>query len=179
LRNHHKERAEGPWLILAYNGNPTIRLDVRKLDTLNAEGGELVITISDIKFALQISGGQRVAATLAEDLLPYTRLSPITRDDIYEDAKSRLRNEGMKGGVEPALYFGEHLVLASDSVLYIGNFKCTIEDVERYASVGASLPLPDGRLQAGLAKIVVLDRKRGEDLTRLAERVAAFEATRS
>jgi hypothetical protein len=176
------ERAEGHWLVLAYADNPTIRFDARRLDRVLTNDGDLVLTVADAKIVLRVSSGGHIGHQIAESLAPYTRSAPITRQEAYEEAKRQL---DVARGIStapppPALFFGEDPVRAVDDKLYIGKDCCWIASVERYALLGAEIPLPNGRLQAALASLVIADAARQEDdLKRLSERIKDYESRTS
>lgn len=173
-----KERVDGAWLALDYPENPTIRIDARLLDRILVDDDDVLLTIGETTVALTITRGVGGARDIAERLFPYTRSAPITQAEVYEDAKRRLEaaNSRESYRAEPALFFGSEGVYASDEILYIGDFRCLISDVERYEALGAVIPLPNGGgMQAALAMLVVAARQRREDLTVLSRRIADYE----
>jgi hypothetical protein len=132
------ERAEKHWLVLEYPGNPVIRVDVRFLDRIFVVNDILVLAARDVAPRLEIAGGADVARQLAESL------SSHVHTHVLPDACSL-----------PVVCFGSDIVRATNANLYIGDFVCTISDAIRYAEVGASLPLPNGVMQAALALLAL------------------------
>ena len=171
------ERIEGYWLVLDYENNPPIRLDVRILDRIFVDDVDLVVSVDDVTIRIAISGGAELARTLAEQLAQRTRAAPITCRDVYDDAKRRLAGATRGGTVHGSsiLLFGNDIVRASDELLYVGANAYWLSDVEHYALEGREIPLPNGRMQAALASLVVADRNRVEDPHRLSERIAEYE----
>jgi hypothetical protein len=175
-RRPAQERVESYWLVLHYTNNPPIRLDTRLLDRVFADDRGLLLEVDGDLVVVQITGEQGTAYELADRLAPYTRSAPIAHQDVYEDARRRLariadRDERMA----PWVFFGSDPVRVSDEVVYIGEFACTLSDALRYARVGAELPLPNGRLQAGLVWLIVAARKRTEDAAMLSRRITEYE----
>jgi hypothetical protein len=172
-----QERVEGYWLVLHYTNNPPIRLDARSLDRVLADDRDLLLEVGRRVIALRITGERITAYELAEQLAPYARSAPITQQDVYEDARRRLARIADKDErMAPWLFFGSYPVRVSDEIIYIGEFACTIFDAERYARVGGELPLPNGRMQAGLVILVIAARKRTDDAALLSRRITEYEA---
>jgi hypothetical protein len=174
---HEAERVDGHWLVIAYPDNPTIRLDARLLDRVFANDTELVLAVGDVTVGAVISGGPNAARELAEKLAPYTRSATINSREVYEEAKRRLRvARGLsRDPAPPALFVGDDPVRASPNVLYIGDFKCRISDVDRYSKHALTLPLPKGRIPAALAMLYVAAKRRSEDPELLARRIQEYE----
>jgi hypothetical protein len=171
-----QERVESYWLVLHYTDNPPIRFDARLLDRVFVNDRDLVLEVDETVVALRIIGEEGTAYKLAEALVPYTRSAPITRQDVYEDARQRLAGIGEKGErLAPSLFFGSDPVRVSDEIVYVGEFACTLSDTKRYASVGAALPISDGALQAGFVLLVVAARKRADDAAILFRRITEYE----
>lgn len=172
-----QERVEGYWLVLRNPGNPPIRLDARVLDRVFADDRELFLEVDDTIVALRITGEQATAYELAERLAPYTRSAPIAHQDVYEDAKRRLaRIRDKDERMAPWLFCGGDAVLVSDKIVHIGKFACTLFDAERYARVGAALPLSNGQMRAGFVLLVVSARKRrNDDAALLSRRITEYE----
>jgi hypothetical protein len=172
-----KERVESCWLVLHYTNNPPIRLDARLLDRVLVDDRDLLLEVDGNVLALRITGEEGTAYDLAEQLAPYARSAPITQQDVYEDARRRLARVADKDErMAPWLFFGSDPVQVSNEIVYIGEFACTIFDAERYARVGGELPLPSGKIQAGLVMLVVAARKRTDDAALLSRRIAEYEA---
>src|SRR5262249_57503814 len=52
---------------------------------------DLLLALGDLEVALHVADGPEAAKGVAEQLAPYTRDAPITRPEVYEDAKRRMR----------------------------------------------------------------------------------------
>jgi hypothetical protein len=171
-----QERVESYWLVLHYTGNPPIRLDARLLDRVFVDDRDLLLEVDGNVLALRITGDEGAVYELAEQLAPYTRSAPITQQDVYEDARRRLARIADKDErMAPWLFFGSDPVRVSDEIVYIGEFACTLSDIERYARVGGELPLLNGRMQAGFVMLVVAARKRTDDVALLHRRITEYE----
>lgn len=148
---------------------------------------DLLLALGDLEVALHVADGPEAAKHLADQLVPYTRQAPITRPDVYEDARRRLQ-AGAQGRTEASLRreLQEGLVVGGDVVhvsgdyLRVGTTAFRLEEVRELALRGANLPLPGGRLlQAAVGLLVVAAEERarnGEDLDALARRVSEYEA---
>jgi len=143
----------------------------------------LHITVGDLEVQLYIADGAEAAQDIANRLASYTRLAPITRVEAYEDAKRRLeaRRESDQSLLqqEPVLLIGSDVVTVQDlCIIRVGDLvKYRIAEVEEYAQYAANLPLPNGAsLQAALALLVIPAKQRGDDVTLLSQRIAAYEA---
>lgn len=178
-------RADIPWLTIEAVGNPTIRLDARALDRLEVSGSDLILAVEDVELDLEDVAGADHARDIVGKLAPYTRRAQITRQDVYEDARARLRALTEATSVEPgvlghALFIGPRAVFSRGERLHIGDLLAfDLSEVREYAMAGEVLPLPHGaRLQAALAVLVVpLEQRTLEkDLDLLAKRIAAYEA---
>lgn len=229
---------QGPWLVIAPPGNPTIRLDSRLLDRVQligrsptsalvvsgaatagvlaaavsvVPGGpilcaalayvaherfsearrrnrsrDLLLALGDLEVALHVVDGAEAAKEIADQLAPYTRAAPITRPEVYEDARRRLdahahgRGSKSKRELEQALVVGGEVVHVAGDYLQVGQVGFKIDEVREHALRGANLPLPGGRLlQAAMGLLVVAAAERarsGEDLNALAKRIGEYEA---
>ena len=148
---------------------------------------DLLLALGDLEVALHVADGPEAGKHIADRLVPYTRQAPITRPDVYEDARRRL-HAGSQGRTEAALRreLQEGLVVGGDVVhvsgdyLRVGTTAFRIEEVRELALRGANLPLPGGRLlQAAVGLLVVAAEERaqsGEDLEALARRISEYEA---
>ena len=134
-----------------------------------------------------MADGPEAAKGIAEQLAPYTRDAPITRPEVYEDAKRRVRAQAEGRGeasarreLENALLVGADVVHLKNDYLQVGSVQFRISEVREYALRGANLPLTGGRLlQAAMGLLVVAAEERaaaGEDLVVLSKRVADYEA---
>jgi hypothetical protein len=152
-----------------------------------ARSRDLLLALGDLEVALHVADGPEAAKGISEQLAPYTRDAPITRPDVYEDAKRRMRDQAEGRGdasarreLEHALLVGSDVVYMKDDFLIIGTQKFKIAEVREYALRGANLPLPGGRLlQAAMGLLVVAAEERaaaGEDIGVLSKRVAEYEA---
>lgn len=147
---------------------------------------DLLLALGELEVALHVADGPEAAKQIADELSPYTRGAPITRPDVYEDARRRLesqsqgRRDAARRELARGLVVGTDLVRVQDGYLEVGRIAYRIEEVREYALRGANLPLPGGRLlQAAMGLLVVAAEKRlraGEDLEALKERIAAYEA---
>jgi len=148
---------------------------------------DLLLALGDLEVALHVVDGPDAAKRVADQLSPYTREAPITRPEVYEDARRRLTaGVGGDGGraarreAERALAVGNETVHVSGGFLQVGTVAFRIDEVREYALRGANLALPGGRfLQAAMGLLVVAAHERaraGEDLEALARRVADYES---
>lgn len=148
---------------------------------------DLLLELGDLEVALHVADGPSAAKSIAQQLTPYTRSAAITRPEVYEDAKARIRaaTEGVAGAaarreLERALVIGNDSVFVRGDVLQVGTSGFPIAEVREQASRGANLTLAGGRLlQAAMGLLVVAADARavaGEDLALLAKRVADYEA---
>ena len=148
---------------------------------------DLLLALGDLEVALHVADGPEAAKGVAEQLAPYTRDAPITRPEVYEDAKRRMRAQAEGRGEASARRELEHALLVGSDVVYlrgeylqVGQVAFRISEVREYALRGANLPLTGGRLlQAAMGLLVVAAEERaaaGEDLASLSKRVADYEA---
>ncbi|MCG8421311.1 MAG: hypothetical protein MJE77_25615 [Proteobacteria bacterium] len=149
---------------------------------------DLLLVLGDLEVALHVADGPDAAKRIADQLAPYTREAPITRPDVYEDARRRLQAQSqgqnhasVRRELERALVVGADVVcVKDDEFLEVGTETFRISEVHEYALRGANLPLPGGRLlQAAVGLLVVAAEKRaktGEDLEALARRVSDYES---
>lgn len=146
---------------------------------------DLLLALGNLEVALHVADGPEAAKRIADALSPYTREAPITRPEVYEDARRRLREqasgriESSRREAEQALRVGDELVHVADGFLEVGSVAFRIPEVREYALRGANLPLPGGRLlQAAMGLLVVAADQRareGENLEALAQRIADYE----
>src|SRR4029078_12470780 len=118
--------------------------------------------------ALRFGGGPEASKDIAEQLVPYTRDAPITRPEVYEDAKRRVRAQAEGKGeasarreIEHALLVGQDVVHLKGDYLQVGQVAFRISEVREYALRGANLPLTGGRLlqaPAGLRRVAARER---------------------
>ena len=152
-----------------------------------ARSRDLLLALGDLEVALHIADGPEAAKGVAEQLAPYTRDAPITRPEVYEDAKRRMRAQAEGKGevsarreLEHALLVGADVVYLRGDYLQVGQVAFRIQEVREYALRGANLPLTGGRLlQAAMGLLVVAAEQRaaqGEDVTLLSKRIADYEA---
>jgi hypothetical protein len=148
---------------------------------------DLLLALGDLEVALHIADGPEAAKGINEQLTPYTRDAPITRPEVYEDAKRRMRAQAEGRGdsaarreVESALSVGSDIVTLEGDFLKVGAQSYRISEVREYALRGANLPLNNGRLlQAAMGLLVVAAEERataGEDVSVLSRRIADYEA---
>ncbi len=153
-----------------------------------ARSRDLLLALGDLEVALHVADGPEAAKGIADQLAPYTRDAPITRPEVYEDAKRRMRAQAEGKGEASARRELEHALLVGSDVVHLNgehlkvgkNSAFRIGEVREYALRGANLPLPGGRLlQAAMGLLVVAAEERaaaGEDLGLLSKRVADYEA---
>ena len=152
-----------------------------------ARSRDLLLALGDLEVALHVADGPEAAKGIAEQLAPYTRDAPITRPEVYEDAKRRMRAQAEGKGeasarreLEQALLVGNDVVFLRGDFLQVGQVAFRITEVREYALRGANLPLTGGRLlQAALGLLVVAAEERaaaGEDVALLSKRIADYEA---
>ena len=148
---------------------------------------DLLLALGDLEVALHVADGPEAAKGIAEQLAPYTRDAPITRPEVYEDAKRRMRAQAEGKGeasarreIEHALLVGADVVYLRGDYLQVGQVAFRISEVREYALRGANLPLTGGRLlQAAMGLLVVAAEERaatGEDVAVLSRRIADYEA---
>lgn len=148
---------------------------------------DLLLALGDLEVALHVADGPESAKSIADQLAPYTRDAPITRPEVYEDAKRRMRAQAEGKGeasarreLEQALYVGSEIVALRGTNLTVGQIVFPIGEVREYALRGANLPLTGGRLlQAAMGLLVVAAEERaaqGEDVQILSKRIADYEA---
>ena len=152
-----------------------------------ARSRDLLLALGDLEVALHVADGPEAAKGIAEQLAPYTRDAPITRPEVYEDAKRRMRAQAEGKGevsarreLEHALLVGADVVYLRGDYLQVGQVAFRISEVREYALRGANLPLTGGRLlQAAMGLLVVAAEERaatGEDVALLSKRIADYEA---
>jgi hypothetical protein len=152
-----------------------------------ARSRDLLLALGDLEVALHVADGPEAAKGISEQLAPYTRDAPITRPEVYEDAKRRMRAQAEGKGeasakreLEQALLVGNDVVFLKGEKLQVGAIAFPITEVREYALRGANLPLTGGRLlQAAMGLLVVAADERaeaGEDLSVLSKRVADYES---
>ncbi|MGE0869083.1 MAG: hypothetical protein AB7P03_10980 [Kofleriaceae bacterium] len=148
---------------------------------------DLLLALGDLEVALHVADGPEAAKGISEQLAPYTRDAPITRPEVYEDAKRRMRAQAEGKGeaaarreLENALLVGADVVYLRGEYLQVGQVAFRISEVREYALRGANLPLTGGRLlQAAMGLLVVAAEGRaaaGEDVALLSKRIADYEA---
>jgi hypothetical protein len=149
---------------------------------------DLLLALGDLEVALHVADGPEAAKSIADQLAPYTRDAPITRPDVYEDAKRRVRAQAegkaeasARRELDQALVVGGDVVHLKGEWLQIGTngVSFRISEVREYALRGANLPLTGGRLlQAAMGLLVVAAEERatvGEDVSLLSKRIAEYE----
>lgn len=147
---------------------------------------DLLLVLGELEVALHVADGPEHAKRIADGLSPYTREAPISRPEVYEDARRRLeaqsqgnRQAAARRELERVLSVGTEVVRLQGDYLQVGGVAFRIDEVREYALRGANLPLPGGRLlQAAMGLLVVAAEERarvGEDLTALAQRIARYE----
>jgi hypothetical protein len=152
-----------------------------------ARSRDLLLALGDLEVALHVADGPEAAKGIADQLAPYTRDAPITRPEVYEDAKRRMRAQAEGRGeasakreLEQALLVGSDVVHLKAEYLQVGQKQFRVTEVREYALRGANLPLDGGRLlQAAMGLLVVAAEERaaaGEDLQLLSKRIAEYEA---
>ena len=148
---------------------------------------DLLLALGDLEVALHVADGPEAAKGIAEQLAPYTRGAPITRPEVFEDAKRRMRAQAEGKGeasarreLAHALLVGGDVVCLRNEYLQVGHKAFRIAEVREYALRGANLPLDGGRLlQAAMGLLVVAAEQRaalGEDVALLSKRIADYEA---
>lgn len=148
---------------------------------------DLLLALGDLEVALHVADGPEAAKGISEQLAPYTRDAPITRPEVYEDAKRRMRAQAEGKGeasarreLEHALLVGTDVVYLRNDYLQVGSIAFRIAEVREYALRGANLPLSGGRLlQAAMGLLVVAAEERaaqGEDVAVLSKRIAEYES---
>jgi hypothetical protein len=152
-----------------------------------ARSRDLLLALGDLEVALHVADGPEAAKGVADQLAPYTRDAPITRPEVYEDAKRRIRAQAEGRGeasarreLEHALLVGNDVVFLKEDKLQVGQIAFPISVVREHALRGANLPLTGGRLlQAAMGLLVVAAEERaaaGEDIALLTKRVADYES---
>jgi hypothetical protein len=152
-----------------------------------ARSRDLLLALGDLEVALHVADGPEAAKGIAEQLAPYTRDAPITRPEVYEDAKRRMRAQAEGKGeasarreLENALLVGADVCYLRGDYLQVGQVAFRIGEVREYALRGQNLPLTGGRLlQAAMGLLVVAAEERaaqGEDVGLLSKRIADYES---
>jgi hypothetical protein len=152
-----------------------------------AKSRDLLLALGDLEVSLCVNDGPDAAKRIAEQLAPYTRNAPITRPEVYEDAKRRMRAQAEGKGeaaarreLEQALLVGADVVYLRGDYLQVGQVAFRVSEVREFALRAANLPLTNGRLlQAAMGLLVVAADSRaasGEDVSVLAKRIADYEA---
>jgi hypothetical protein len=147
---------------------------------------DLLLVLGELEVALHVADGPEHAKRIAEGLAPYTREAPISRPEVYEDARRRLeaqshgnRQVAARRELQRVLSVGSDVVCLHGDYLQVGSVAFRIDEVREYALRGANLPLPGGRLlQAAMGLLVVAAEERarsGEDLAALAQRISRYE----
>lgn len=147
---------------------------------------DLLLVLGELEVALHVADGAESAKRIADRLSPFTREAPITRPDVYEDARRRLEAEAqgsrdaqLAHELKRGLSVGDDVVRVHEGYLKVGGVAFRIDEVRDYAVRGANLPLPGGRLlQAAMGLLVVAAEQRaraGEDVQALSERLARYE----
>lgn len=147
---------------------------------------DLLLSLGDLDVALHVADGPDAAKRVSDHLKPYSRHAPITRPDVYEDAKRRLEahargksSKEVRRELERGLMVGTDVVHVAGDFLQVGAVAFRLDEVRDYAQHGANLPLPGGRLlQAAMGLLVVAAEERaraGEDLGVLQQRIAHYE----
>lgn len=148
---------------------------------------DLLLTLGDLPVALHVDDEPEMVKRVADSLSPYTRQAPITRPEVYEDARRRLESQSqgrsdaaVRREIEGTLMVGAEVVQVSGDRLCVGAAEFPIDSVREYALRGANLPLPGNRsLQAALGLLIVAAEERarqGEDTELLAQRIKEYEA---
>ncbi|WP_428267465.1 hypothetical protein [Haliangium sp.] len=152
---------------------------------------DLLLVLGDLPVALHVDDEPEQVKRIVDRLSPYTRDAPITRPEVYEDARRRLieqshgRSErSVWRELEDGLVVGADVVQVrgegADKRLCVGEAEFALDDVRESALRGANLSLPGNRsLQAALGLLVVAAEERaraGEDLDELARRIKEYEA---
>lgn len=145
---------------------------------------DLLLALGSLEVALHVADGAGAAKRIADRLSQYTRSAPITRPEVYQDARRRMQaqaagNHDVANADTEALRVGDELVSVEDGFLNVGSVSFRVPEVREYALRGANLPLPGGRLlQAAMGLLVVAAAERarnGEDLHALSKRISAYE----
>ncbi len=146
---------------------------------------DLLLALGELEVALHVVDGPDSAKRIADGLSPYTREAPITRPEVYEDAKRRLHaqaqgnHEAVRRELDGGLVVGDDAVTVTGDYLHVGGVAFRVDEVRDYALRGANLPLPGGRLlQAAMGLLVVAAEERarmGEDLQLLSARISEYE----
>jgi len=147
---------------------------------------DLLLALGNLEVALHVADGAAAAERISEQLAPYTRQAPITRPEVYDDARRRLqaqlegKSDAARRAVRGSLTVGRDVVEVRGDFLQVGEQKAfRLSQVREYALRGANLPLPGGRLlQAAMGLLVVAAEERareGEDLEALSRRISEYE----
>jgi len=147
---------------------------------------DLLLTLGDLPVALHVDDEPEMVKRVADGLAPYTREAPITRPEVYEDARRRLEAQSqgrsdasVRREIDGTLMVGAEVVQVVGDRLCVGAAEFPIDSVREYALRGANLPLPGNRsLQAALGLLIVAAEERarqGEDAELLARRIRDYE----
>src|SRR6476620_2586219 len=106
---------------------------------------DLLLALGDLEVALHVADGPEAAKSIADQLAPYTRDAPITRPEVYEDAKRRMRAQAEGHGaasarreLEHALLVGDQIVHKHEEFLQVGGKTFRISEVREFALRGAN-----------------------------------------
>src|SRR5262249_26967240 len=84
-----------------------------------ARSRDLLLALGDLEVALHVADGPEAAKRISEQLAPYTRDAPITRPEVYEDAKRRMRAQAEGKGEASARREIEHALLVGTDVVFV------------------------------------------------------------
>src|SRR5919106_1066420 len=116
---------EAPWLLIAPGGvfacAGLAYLAHERFSEARrrARSKELLLALGDLEVALHVADGPEAAKSIAEQLAPYTRDAPITRPEVYEDAKRRMRAQAEGKGQSSARRELEHALLVGNDVVFL------------------------------------------------------------
>jgi len=173
---------DGALLVIAWPGLPPVGLDTALLDRVEARESEIILAIDDLEISLFVADGPGAVTSLVGHLARYTREAEIADQDVYIDAKRRLRvrDAGTPAETDYGLLVASDPVTVCGDEVVIGAGKYRIAELEQLAEDGETLLLPSGgRLQAAMALLVVAAEKRPggrNDYPTLECRVARYES---
>ncbi len=90
-----------------------------------ARSRDLLLALGKLEVALNVADGATAAKRVADQLAPYSREAPITRPEVYEDARRRLqaqlegRTERARRELEGGLLVGADVVQVEGNRLHV------------------------------------------------------------
>src|SRR3954471_8881397 len=80
---------------------------------------DLLLALGDLEVALHVADGPEAAKSISDQLAPYTRDAPITRPEVFEDAKRGIRAQTDGRGAASRARELEHALHVGNDVVYL------------------------------------------------------------